>query len=106
MWLIAWRGRGDCGQRSSSQGFSARPRVPDAAARLRVVLAYCLRQGGLRSTACWAGALGLADISNLALLNRRRGCGEWLAALVGSLLAAQAPAASGGRLIGLPDRFA
>ena len=57
---------------------------------LRLVLAYCLRQGGLRSTAAWASAMGLADISNVALLNRLRGCGDWLAALVGCLLAAAA----------------
>ena len=68
--------------------------VPDAAALLRLVLAYCLRHGGLRSTASWASAVGLADISNVALLNRLRGCGDWLAALVGFLLAAAAPAAS------------
>ena len=42
-------------------------------ALLQLVLAYCLQQGGLRSTACWASAVGLADISNVALLNRLRG---------------------------------
>lgn len=77
--------------------------VPDAAALLRLVLAYCLRHGGLRSTASWASAVGLADISNVALLNRLRGCGDWLAALVGFLLAAAAPAASRSRLIRLID---
>jgi len=60
-------------------------------------------EGGLRSTASWASAVGLADISNVALLNRLRGCGDWLAALVGCLLAAAAPAVSGGRLIRLID---
>jgi hypothetical protein len=81
--------------------------VPGAVELLRLVLAYCLRQGGLRSTAAWAGAMGLADISNVALLHRLRGCGDWLAALVGGLLAAQAPAASRARLVrlipGSPD---
>lgn len=77
--------------------------VPDAVALLRLVLAYCLRQGGLRSTACWASAVGLADISNMALLKRLRGCGDWLAALVGSLLATAAPAASHGRPVRLVD---
>jgi hypothetical protein len=70
------------------------------------VLAYCLRQGGLRSTAAWASAVGLADISNVALLNRLRGCGDWLAALVGGVLAAAAPAASRGRLVRLIDATA
>jgi hypothetical protein len=80
--------------------------VPDAVALLRLVLAYCLRQGGLRSTAAWASAIGLADISNVALLKRLRGCGDWLAVLVGYLLAAQAPAASRGRLVRLIDATA
>lgn len=70
-------------------------------ALLRLVLVYCLRRGGLRSTASWASAVGLADISNVALLNRLRGCGDWLAAPVGCLLAAAAPATSRGRLIRL-----
>src|SRR4051794_24010912 len=69
-------------------------------------LAYCLRQGGLRSIAAWASAIGLADISNVALLNRLRGCGDWLAALVGGLLAAAVPMASRGRLIRLIDATA
>jgi len=80
--------------------------VPGAVALLRLALAYYLRQGGLRSTAAWASAVGLADISNVALLNRLRGCGDWLAVLVGSLLAAAAPAASRGRLIRLIDATA
>src|SRR5215207_2841030 len=80
--------------------------IPGAVALLRLVLAYCLRQGGLRSTAAWASAIGLADISNVALLNRLRGCGDWLAALVGGLLAAEAPAASRGRLVRLIDATA
>jgi len=80
--------------------------VPGAAVLLRLVLAYCLRQGGLRSTAAWASAIGLADISNVALLNRLRGCGDWLATLIGGLLAAQVPTASRGRLIRLIDATA
>ena len=72
--------------------------VPSAVELLRLVLACCLRQGGLRSTAAWAGAMGLADISNVALRHRRRGCGDWLAALVGAVLAAPAPAARHARL--------
>ena len=80
--------------------------VPGAVVLLRLVLAYCLRQGGLRSTAAWASAVGLADISNVALLNRLRGCGDWLAALIGSFLAAQAPTASRGRLVRLIDATA
>src|SRR4029079_12228680 len=56
--------------------------APGAGALFGLALAYYLRQGGLRSTAAWASAVWLADISNVALLNRLRGCGDWLAVLV------------------------
>lgn len=81
-----------------------RPRVIGSAVDLlRLVLAYCLGQGGLRSTATWANAAGIVDISNVALLYRLRQCGDWLALLVGQALAAAAPPASHGRLIRLID---
>jgi len=70
---------------------------------LRMVLAYCLGEGGLRSTASWAASIGLVDISNVALLNRLRRCGDWFEFLVGEVLAAAAPKASQGRLIRLID---
>lgn len=70
---------------------------------LRMILGYCLGDRGLRLTAAWAAAVGLADISNVALLQRLRGCGNWLAVLVGRVLAAAAPAASRGRLIRVVD---
>ena len=58
---------------------------------LRLVLAYCLGQWSLRSTAAWAAAAGFADISNVGLLYRLRRCGDWLALLVGHVLANHAP---------------
>jgi Transposase DDE domain len=70
---------------------------------LRLVLAYCLGEWGLRSTATWAAAIGLADISNVALLYRLQRCGDWLALLVGDLLAQRAPQQSRGRLIRIID---
>lgn len=54
-------------------------------------------------TAAWATAVDLADISNVALLLRLRQCGDWLALLVGQVLAAAAPVAGKGRLIRLVD---
>src|SRR3954471_4485936 len=87
----------------ATKAFQRARGIPGAVVLLRLVLAYGLRQGGLRSTAAWASAVGLADISNLALLNRLRGCGDWLAALVGGLLAAAVPMPSRGRLIRLID---
>jgi Transposase DDE domain len=81
-----------------------RARVVDSAiALLRLVLAYCLGDRGLRSTAAWATSIGLVDISNVALLYRLRQCGDWLAVLVGRALAAAAPQESRGRLIRIID---
>jgi hypothetical protein len=81
-----------------------RARVVDSAAcLLRLILAYCLSQRGLRSTAAWATSIGLVDISNVALLYRLRQCGDWLAVLVGRALAAAAPQGSWGRLIRIID---
>ncbi len=70
---------------------------------LRMILAYCLSDRGLRSTAAWATATGLVDVSNVALLYRLRQCGDWLAVLVGQALAAGAPKGVRGRLIRLID---
>jgi len=47
--------------------------------------------------------MGLADISNVALLYRLRQCGDWLAVLIGQVLAAAAPKAVRGRLIRIMD---
>jgi hypothetical protein len=81
-----------------------RARVIDSAVDLlRMILAYCLGKGGLRSTAAWATSIGLVDITNVALLYRLRQCGNWLALLVGQALAAAAPKASQGRLIRIVD---
>lgn len=81
-----------------------RPReVKSAVDLLRLVLGYCLGERGLRSTAAWAAAIGLVEVSDVALLYRLRQCGDWLALLVGRLLAGAAPAASRGRLIRIID---
>lgn len=73
-----------------------RPRVIGSAEDLlRLILAYCLGERGLRLTCVWAAASGLADISNVALLKRLRGCGDWLSLLIGRVLSGYAPAAGG-----------
>src|SRR5713226_4061160 len=72
--------------------------ISNAVDLLRLILAYCLGQGGLRSTAAWASAIGLVDISNVALLQRLWRCGDWLGALVGDALAggkSRSPASPG-----------
>jgi hypothetical protein len=81
-----------------------RPReIRNAVDLLRLILAYCLGERGLRLTAAWATSVGLVDISNVALLYRLRHCGDWLAGLIGQALAAGAPKASRGRLIRIVD---
>jgi hypothetical protein len=81
-----------------------RPRgITNALDLLRLILAYCLGKGGLRSTAAWATSVGLVDISNVALLYRLRQCGGWLTTLVGLALASAAPKASRGRMIRIID---
>ena len=81
-----------------------RPReIRSAVDLLRVVLAYCLGESGLRVTAGWAAAIGLVDISAVALLYRLRQCGDWLSLLIGVLLAAAAPKTVRGRLIRIID---
>ena len=81
-----------------------RPReITNAVDLLRLILAYCLGERGLRSTAAWAVSVGLVDISSVALLYRLRQCGDWLALLVGQVLADTAPQASRGRMIRIID---
>jgi hypothetical protein len=86
-----------------SRAFLRLREIKSAIDLLRLVLAYCLGKSGLRLTAAWAASSGLADISNVALLKRLRGCSDWLAVLVGQLLATRAPVASQGRLIRIID---
>lgn len=87
-----------------STGAFLRARViANASDLLRLILAYCLGEGGLRSTAAWASAVGLADMSNVALLYRLRQCGNWLTLLIGQVLTSAAPEASRGRLIRIVD---
>ena len=80
--------------------------IDNAADLLRLVLAYCLGDRGLRLTAAWAASIGLADVSNVALLYRLRQCGNWLALLVGEALTAAAPVPSRGRMIRIIDATA
>ena len=79
-----------------SKTFAWGRKVPSPVVVLRLVLAYCLGHWGLRSATAWAAATGFADLSNPALLYRLRRCGDWLALLVGHLLALRAPQQSHG----------
>jgi hypothetical protein len=102
---IARLGGADALEASARQtgAFARARRVRDPISLLRLVLAYCLGDHGLRLTAAWAAAAGIAQISNVGLLKRLRHCEAWLQRLVGDMLAAPAPAAARGRLIRVVD---
>ena len=66
----------------------------------------CLGGKGLRLTAAWAASLGVADISNVALLYRLRQCGDWLSVLAGNALSSACPKAAQGRTVRIVDATA
>ena len=81
-----------------------RPReIKSALVLLRILLAYCLGTGSLRSTATWAASMDLVDVSDVAVLYRLRQSGDWFAHLVGVALARGAPKAAQGRPIRILD---
>jgi hypothetical protein len=70
--------------------------VKSAEDLLRLMLAYGPGGRSLRVAAAEAAALGIADVSDVALLERFRNCPEWLTALCETVLARRdAPAAQG-----------
>lgn len=92
-----------------TKAFRRAREVKSAVDMLQIVLGYCLGPEGLRLTAAWAEAIGLASISNVAVLKRVRGALPWLEVLVARmLLAARSPEFAplpftGGRPIRLVD---
>lgn len=81
-----------------------RPReIKSATDLLRIILAYCLGGMGLRTTSAWAASVGLADLSNVALLGRLRKSSAWMERLVATLLAANVGASAHGRTVRLLD---
>jgi hypothetical protein len=87
--------------------FEKARKVKCAVDHLRLVLAYCLGTRGLRLTAAWAEAIGLASLSNVALLKRLRKSADWLERLVSRLIGAGSreggAAAAKGRPVRLVD---
>ena len=59
-----------------------RREVSSAADLLRLALAYGLCDFSLRQTAAWAQVVGLGRLSDVAVLKRLQGAGEWLAHLI------------------------
>ncbi|MGJ4923673.1 hypothetical protein ACQR0Y_23645, partial [Bradyrhizobium oligotrophicum] len=90
--------------------FKRARKVECAVDQLRLVLAYCWGTRGLRLTAAWAEAMGLASLSNVALLKRLRNSADWLEQLVSRLLVGSAGetclAAAKGRPVRLVDATA
>src|SRR4030081_2718191 len=103
--IVTWLGGADALNATARETKAfLRPReITNAVDLLRLILAYCLGERGLRSTAAWATAMGLVDISSVALLYGLRRCGDWFAMLVGQALPAAAPKASRGRMIRIID---
>lgn len=86
-----------------SKAFVRAREVRSAVDLLRLTLVYCLGHVGLRATAAWAEALGLASLSDVALLGRLRNTGDWLSRLIGRLLDPERPQGAKGRLIRILD---
>lgn len=63
--------------------------VQDAARLLRLALAYGVGGLSLRSVAAWASQAGIADISDVSLLDRLRNAADWLDLLWQSVLGAR-----------------
>jgi hypothetical protein len=60
--------------------------VASGADLLRLALVYGDSEMSLRETSAWASEIGLAELSDVAVLNRLRGCVEFLRVLVSGLL--------------------
>lgn len=87
-WVVRNLGGAKALERSGREAgaFTRARAVKCAVDLLRLVLAYCLSHTGLRTTAAWAEGVGLASLSNVALLGRLRNTAPWLEQLVGRLL--------------------
>ena len=56
--------------------------LPTAETLLRIILAYAWNDWSLRTTAAWASRIGLADLSDVAILKRLRRAPAWLGHLL------------------------
>ena len=85
--------------------FEKARKIRCAVDQLRLVLAYCWGTRGLRLTAAWAEAIGLASLSNVALLKRLRNSADWLEQLVCRLIGAGSREADVAAAKGRPVRL-
>ena len=70
--------------------------VPDAAALMRMALAYAVSDLSLKDVAAWASALDVAQMTGPGLFYRLREAETWLTHVLGRVLADQVPQAAGG----------
>ncbi len=76
-----------------SRAICRRRAVNEASSLLRLALAYGFCGLSLRQTAAWAQTAGIAELSDVALLNRLRKAADWLGHLLAIKLAERAGAA-------------
>lgn len=77
--------------------------VPDAAALIRMALAYAVSDLSLKDVAAWASALDVAQITGPGLFYRLREAETWLEQVLGRVLADQVPVAAGGWRVRVVD---
>lgn len=70
----------------SSRALTRRREIRSGEALLRLILGYGPCGMSLRGAAAWAGASGLANLSDTAVMNRVRQSGDWLGQIAGALL--------------------
>src|SRR5271170_4988249 len=70
--------------------------VPDAAALMRMALAYAVSDLSLKDVAAWASAMELAEITGPGLFYRLREAETWLEEVLAQVLGEQVPQAVGG----------
>jgi len=72
--------------------------VPDAAALMRMALAYAVSDLSLKDVAAWANALGVAQITGPGLFYRLREAEAWLERVLAQTLQSQVKVKPGGRM--------
>ncbi|MGH7868120.1 MAG: IS4 family transposase, partial [Candidatus Dormibacteraceae bacterium] len=86
------------GSALQSQALVRCRKVPDAAALMRMALAYAVSDLSLKDVAAWANALGVAQITGPGLFYRLREAEAWLAQVLAQTLQIQVPAEVGCRM--------
>lgn len=80
-----------------------RRKLPDAAALIRMALAYALTDLSLKDVAAWATSLSLTEITGPGLFYRLRQAEGWLERVLGETLAAHLPRDASGLPIRVVD---